>query len=387
MCSKPLADAFILNTTKSVFLSGDELHYECKEGLETIKNTIGDTIVCREKGWEPTPGCLPIECEPPVLDNVRIDPRLDKFQHKMVVHFKCLRGFTRVGPESSQCYHFGWSPQPPICKENVQTCQAPPSILHGMVIGELKQVYQHGDTLEVQCDISFAPYGSKFIECVDGEWAPLPSCTEELILILFIVYNYLGQRFAKYVFVKETCPPPPQLPNAINIAEMRIYRSGEEISFRCEEHFRLHGPQKIKCEDGKWQTPPRCLDLGETCGRPPPLDNGDILEIAKVQYLSGESVTYQCQSYHRMEGSPKVTCENGHWMEKPRCIVPCTASEEDMIYHNIQLRWRQSAKLYIANGDAAEFQCKGGYQPHPNSRPFRVTCTEGKFQYPHCTKV
>lgn len=60
--------------------------------------------------------------------------------------------------------------------ENVKFCQASPTISHGMVTGKRKAVYQHGDLLEVQCHISFALHGSKIIECVDGEWVPLPSC-------------------------------------------------------------------------------------------------------------------------------------------------------------------------------------------------------------------
>ncbi|XP_039184122.1 complement factor H-related protein 5-like isoform X3 [Crotalus tigris] len=218
-----------------------------------------------------------------------------------------------------------------------------------MVAGELKAVYQHGDLLEVQCDISFVLHGSKIIECVDGEWAPLPSCIEEVktcgpprkitkgipVDAMSSIYRHgetveyqcqrrsviIGTNPAKCLHgqwelpsclvnprscarvqhadfqpgnlfktnqfaiyrcgsnlhqtkcvdgswfpkpqCKETCPPPPQLPNAINIAEMRIYRSEEEISFKCRDNFILHGPPKIKCEDGKWQTPPRCLALNK----------------------------------------------------------------------------------------------------------------------------
>ncbi|XP_063154459.1 complement factor H-related protein 5-like [Candoia aspera] len=473
-CPKPSADLFILNSTKSVFFSGDELQYECKEGLETLKKTTGDTVVCSEEGWQPTPACLPIECQTPFLDNGMIHPREDKFLHKMVVHFKCHRGFTRVGSESAQCYHFGWSPQPPICKENVKTCQAPPSILHGMVIGDLKEVYQHGDNLEVQCDISFALYGSKIIECVDGKWGPLPSCTEEVktcrpppnirngtaINVESSTYRHgetveyqcqplsviTGTNPAKCLYgrwevpsclvnprkcrhpwkavfepgvsffkrfeinevatyrcgsnlhetkcvdgvwfpeplCKETCPPPPQLPNAINIAELRIYRSGEEISFRCKQYFFLRGAQKIMCEDGKWQTPPHCLDLGGTCGRPPPVDNADILETPKAEYHAYESVTYQCQNLYKMEGTPTVTCQNGNWTEKPTCRVPCTASEEVMRQHNIKLRWKPDDKIYSEAGKVVEFECKRGYQPDPASGLFRVPCIDGKFQYPRC---
>ncbi|XP_063154466.1 complement factor H isoform X2 [Candoia aspera] len=709
-CQKPPADMFILNSTKSVFFSGDELQYECKEGLETLKKTTGDTVVCSEEGWQSTPACLPIECQTPFLDNGMIHPREDKFLHKMVVHFKCHGGFTRVGSESAQCYHFGWSPQPPICKENVKPCQAPPSILHGVVIGDLKEVYQHGDNLEAQCNISFALHGSKSMECMDGEWAPLPSCIEEVktctrplnikkgtpVSVKSTAYRHgetvlyecrqrsvitgtnpakclhgqwevpsclvnprlctrpsnavfqpdvsLAKQFkinevATYLcgsnqhetkcidgvwfpepLCKETCPPPPQLPNAINIAEMRIYRSGEEISFRCKQQFLLRGPQKIKCEDGKWQTPPRCLDLrcspppeidngvvkmgnrttflpgesveylccsgfetdqikyvkcenkkwskppvckekscgvsprvpnssleredreryesgeiinytcnlgfdakeptsktckkgqwvgsftcedttcpepppvehaviveesrktylsgqqinyqcndgfeisgsatvtctekkwlrlprcedvrcppppqlpngqmngiikerylpmervsyrcrsgysligrafitcskqrwteaprcadiGGRCGRPPHVDDGDIVEIPKSYYNTNDRVTYQCQHRYKMIGSPRVTCQNGYWSQTPTCRVPCTASEEDMRQHNIKLRWKPDDKIYSEAGKVVEFECKRGYQPDPASGLFRVPCIEGKFQYPRC---
>ncbi|XP_039184110.1 complement factor H-like isoform X2 [Crotalus tigris] len=654
-CLESPADNFIFNTTKPVFFPGDVLHYECKEGFEITKSSISDTVMCTEKGWEPTPPrCVAFLCHAPFLENGTIDPREDVFQHKMVVHFNCDTGFTRVGPESAQCYHFGWSPLPPVCKENVKSCQALPRISHGMVTGERKAVYQHGDLLEVQCDISFALHGSKIIECVDGEWAPLPSCIEEAktcgppqkitkgspVDATASIYRHgetveykcqkrsviIGTNPAKCLHGQwelpsclETCPPPPQLPNAINIAEMRIYRSEEEISFQCQEHFLLQGPQKIKCDDGKWQTPPRCLDLrcepppqigngvleienrtffpgevvkytcvsgfkvsqintvtcenkkwselpvckekscgpppeihnaslqqedreeydpgeiinykcnrgfyaegnasktcskgewmgsftcvdatcpepptvenaeieedtmkkyvhgekinyqcndgfeisgsgsvictkkkwsrlpscedvrcssppqiqngrivstikemylpqekvqyrcnpryallgspfvkclkkhwsqaprcsdiGGKCGRPPPVENGDIVDSPKANYFQSESVTYQCQNLYTMEGSPRVTCHNGHWSQTPTCRAACTASEEDMRQHNIRLKWINGDKIYSADGNIVEFECIRRHKLHPNSGALRVNCVNGEFDYPHC---
>ncbi|KAM3840705.1 LOW QUALITY PROTEIN: complement factor H [Vipera latastei] len=712
-CLKPPADNFIFNTTKPVFFPGDALHYECKEGFEITKNSISDTMLCTEKGWEPTsPSCVAFVCHAPFLENGTINPRKDVFQHKMVVRFNCDKGFTRVGSESAQCYHFGWSPQPPVCKENVKSCQASPRISHGTVTGKHKAVYQHGDPLEVQCDISFALHGSKIIECVDGEWVPLPSCIEEKktcgppqkigraipVDVESSIYRHgetveyrcqqqsviIGTNPAKCLHgqwklpsclvnphsctrpqhavfqppvqtrkpfktnqsayyrcgsnlhqtkcvngswlpepqCKETCPPPPQLPNAINIAEMRIYRSEEEISFRCQEHFLLQGPQKIKCEDGKWQTPPRCLDLrcepppqidngvleienrkffpgevvkyscfsgfeisqintvtcenkkwsglpvckekscgpapeihnaslqqedreeydsgkiinykcnrgfyaegnasktctkgkwmgsftcvdatcpeppivenaeieedttkkyvngekinyqcndgfeifgsavvtctekkwsrlprcedvrcssppqiqngrivstikemylpqekvhyrcnsryallgssfikclkkswsqaprcadiGGKCGRPPPVENGDIVDSPKATYFQSETVTYQCQNLYTMEGSSRVTCQNGHWSPTPTCRAACTASEEDMREHNIKLKWSNGDKIYSTDGNIVEFQCLRGHKLHPSYRTLRVNCVNGKFDYPRCIPV
>jgi len=73
---------FVLNTMKSVFFSGDELQYECKEGDETIKKTIGARVVykcdegykmlsqydyrdCRANGWSnDVPHCEVNKCFP-----------------------------------------------------------------------------------------------------------------------------------------------------------------------------------------------------------------------------------------------------------------------------------------------------------------------------------
>ncbi|XP_058033275.1 complement factor H isoform X2 [Ahaetulla prasina] len=710
-CLKPPEGDFIFNTTKSVFFPGDKLHYECKEGFEITKNTIDDTIACTDKGWEPTPSCVSIVCKTPFLENGTIEPREDIFLHKMVVYFKCNEGFTIVGSESAQCYHFGWSPQPPICKENVKPCPASPIISNGIVTDEPKAIFQHGDILEVQCESSFVLYGSKIIKCVDGEWAPLPSCAKEektcgqpptikngytfdvkslyshgdtLEYRCVQRYTIIGTNPAKCLHgqwevpsclvnprsctrpqyavfqpavlttkqfktyqvahyrcgsnlhqtncvnglwlpeprCEGTCPPPPQLPNAIDVAEMRIHRSREEVSFMCQEHFFLRGPQKIKCEDGKWQTPPRCLDLrcksppeidngiieignrtmfyhgeiveyrcssgfeisqlntvrcenmkwsklpvckerscgpapeipnasleqegreqydsgkiinytcnhgfdtkestkitcrrgqwvgaftckdatcpsppivenaeitGDTmkkyingekinyrcndgfeisgsaavtcrqnnwsrlprcvdvrcssppeiqngqiigeiketylprekvqyrcntgygllgstfitclkngwtqiprctdiegkCGRPPHVANGDITDLPKPVYLHSESVTYQCQNFYTMQGSPRVTCQNGRWSQTPTCRVACTASEEDMREHNIRLKWTNGDKIYSEDGNTVEFVCLRGYKRHPNTRSLRVSCVDGKFEYPLCIR-
>ncbi|XP_070602452.1 complement factor H isoform X2 [Erythrolamprus reginae] len=658
-CLKPSESDFTFTTTKSIFIPGDELHYECKEGFEITKTTIDETIACTEKGWEPAPSCVSIVCETPILENGTIEQKEDTFHNKMVVHFKCNKGFTRVGSESAQCYYFGWFPQLPICKENVKQCLALPIIPHGIITAEHEAVFEHGDLSEVQCDISFALYGSKILECVDGEWTPFTTCIEETKTcgspptirngfvdeVESFIYRHgdtvkykcngqhviIGTNPAKCLHGQwevpsclGNCPPPPQLPNAINITEMRIYKSGEEISLKCQEHFLLRGPQKIKCEDGKWQTPPRCLDLrcksppeivngiieignrtrffpnetveynclsgfeisqpntvrcenlkwsklpvckekscgpapqipnasleqddaelynsgkilnyicndgfdtedltqktcikgewvgsftckdatcptppivenarisedtikkytngekityrcndgfeisesatvtcrqnnwsplprcqdvrcssppviqngrivgdikekylpqekvyyqcntrytflgssfitclkkrweqqlprctdiGGGCGRPPSVDNGDIVESPKATYLQSETVTYQCQNFYTMQGSRRVTCRNGRWSQTPTCRAACTASEEDMSERNITLKYnRGEEKIYSGDGDRVQFTCKRGYKPNPN-KTFIVYCVDGKFDYPNCTPI
>ncbi|XP_044295268.1 complement factor H-like isoform X2 [Varanus komodoensis] len=345
-CTKSTDGTVIFNTTKSVFLLKEKVVYECEDGYETIKQGTGDQIICTEKGWHPKPGCLPIQCESPFLEDGDIKPKNDQNLHKDVVKFSCKRGYTRVGPDSAQCYYFGWSPPPPICKVQVNPCQPPPSIPHGRLVSDLRDQYPHGEKVEYECDLGFVKASSSMVECVDGEWTSLPSCIEEFktcgpppniirghaigvdsgkyihgktvayeceenfdivgtnpakclhgewtfpscisharscshphnITPTPLKYAYknndvfsyncgFGLRKAQCVNgewlptpeCKEFCPHPPQLPNAIHIAELRNYESGEEIAFRCKEHFHLLGPPKILCEGGAWQTPPRCV--------------------------------------------------------------------------------------------------------------------------------
>uniref|UniRef100_A0A8C6X6R0 Sushi domain-containing protein n=1 Tax=Naja naja TaxID=35670 RepID=A0A8C6X6R0_NAJNA len=321
-CLKPLGDEFIFNTTKSVFFPGDKLHYECKEGFQITNNTINDTVMCTEKGWELIPSCVcklmkhqsnnPIT---PFLENGTIKPREDIFQHNMVVHFICNEGFTRVGSESAQCYHFGWSPQPPICKgknrqfKNYYSGSLPLPLSASMAS---LNIFQHGDLLEVQCDISFALYGSKIIECVDGEWTPLPSCIRKQQL-----YNgYMKQRGKLFEEEGRTCGPPPTIKNGFFLnAESSIYRHGDTVEYRCQQHSTLIGTSLAKCLHGQWEVP---LCLGN-CPPPPQLPNA--INVAEMRtYKTDEEISFKCQDHFLLRGPQKIKCEAGKWRTPPRCL-------------------------------------------------------------------
>ncbi|XP_066482539.1 complement factor H-like isoform X2 [Tiliqua scincoides] len=656
-CQKPPARNMIfINTTKSVFLFMEKLVYECQDGYETSSQTIGDQTICTEKGWNPKPDCQRIQCDVPTLEYGRIQPRKDQYFEGDVVRFSCLGGRFRVGITSAQCYHFGWSPPPPICKDRVNPCSAPPGISDGRITHPLLEEYSHGAKVEYECNGRFAIVGSSQLECVDGEWTTLPSCTVEEktcgpspnitnghpvsedgdkyfhgdTMSYKCEENTfsIGPNPAKCLHGKWElpscvghCPPPPQLPNAI--IQVLNFGSVKKIRFKCKEHFKLQGPQEIACENGKWQRPPRCLDLrcedppaiengdvkgnriegkyppgrpveyqchdgfeisgkrsvtcsnkkwsppptcnekpcrnpptvsgssvvervktiyqaGETvtytchpgfgadgpltvtcrrgewteppvcedktcqelpsvdnadvlrdagapylpghqvqyqchegfemsgsdtiicenkawskppvckdatcrpppavshghldgqpkerylpfekvryrcdrgwslfgpqsvtcsnkkwselpqcreaggrCDRPPVIENGDILDAVLSRYESNSVVHYKCQAFYIMHGHSDVRCVNGHWTEVPRCIAPCTTSEEEMQSHNIQLRWLRKDKLYSQSGDVMEFRCRHGFHPAPSSPPFRVPCIEGQLEYPSCIR-
>ncbi|XP_044884908.1 complement factor H-like isoform X2 [Mauremys mutica] len=668
-CEMPRFEHINFHTTRTVFLPDETLEYECADGYQTVNKITTGYTVCGINGWTPEPQCLAIECEMLTLSKGSVSPPKGKYDNGDVVTFSCAKGHKRVGPDSSQCYYFGWFPASPTCKEETKACGEPPSITNGNIISELHENYQHGDSVEYDCDLSFKIIGSRKIECIDGEWTSLPSCTEEEktcgrpphitkgravniereqyihgdtveyeceknyvmvgpnkgkclsgewislpscadksatcelpdnfenIIILqtaskriythktSIMYkcktdgtNFIqatckhGEWTPKIDCIERKCPPPPQLPGAIKITETRNYESGEKIAFTCLEHFEHQGVKEIMCENGKWQSPPHCVEKlcfqppsiangeilslenqnlrqeqsapvtyrngtmltyscnsgfmlrgppeiickagrwttaptcvempctgvpniinaqtestvkhsykpGETvryqchrgftisgpsevtckagkwstqpvcedatcsaprnvpnadivndkegrylpgekvqykcregyesmeskyvicedgewsqppickevagkCGPPPTTDHGDTIDFAKPVYDSGSIVQYRCKSFHAMRGSEFVHCESGQWTNPPVCLVPCTASPEEMKKNNIELKWRDTAKLYSESGDFIEFNCKWGYERDPTSSDFRIQCMEGKLAYPKCT--
>lgn len=60
---------------------------------------------------------LEIECHLPFLEaNVDVYPKQEKYKVGDVLKFSCRQRLRRVGPDSVQCYQFGWSPNFPTCK-------------------------------------------------------------------------------------------------------------------------------------------------------------------------------------------------------------------------------------------------------------------------------
>ncbi|ETE59733.1 Coagulation factor XIII B chain, partial [Ophiophagus hannah] len=280
---------FINHYGFTYILEGNSMIFVCDTGYSPANQQ--STITCTKNGWSSAPRCIltAVErtCKKISVSYGYFESQQQSFQINAKAKYNCLDGYTTSKGEAqaeTECLTEGWSPLPECISndilfflENVKPCPALPIISHGRVTGEPKAVFQHGDLLEVQCEISFALYGSKIIECVDGEWAPLPSC----------------------------------------IAEMRIYKTEEEISFKCQEHFLLRGPQKIKCEAGKWRTPPRCLDL--RCKPPPEIDNGIRGIGNRTIFLPGEIVEYRCSPGFELSQLNPVRCENLKWSELPVC--------------------------------------------------------------------
>ena len=177
---------------------------------------------------------------------------------------------------------------------------------------------------------------------------------------------------------------PPSVENAVILDKRSRYQPGERARYECIEPYALYGDVEVMCFNGSWTKPPQCKDSKGKCGPPPPIDNGDTTSFPLPVYPPGTVVEYQCQSYYELEGSSSIKCENGQWSEPPKCLDACVVSEEMMRKHNIELKWRPDKKLYSRTDDTIEFRCRQGYYRRTPLHTFRATCQQGKVAYPTC---
>ncbi|KAM9707020.1 complement factor H-like isoform 4-T6 [Dama dama] len=299
-CDRPVFEKARAKSGGTWFRLNDRLDYECLDGYENRDGRTAGSIVCGQDGWSDKAACYEKECSIPEMGTyLDAYPRKETFKVGDVLKFSCSQGRIMVGADSVQCYHFGWSPKLPMCKEgNVKSCAPPPHLLNGKGKEIHKEEYAHNEVVEYACNPRFLMKGSHKIQCVDGEWTALPVCiaTDELKKCkgskLFLPdgelahkieydhntnksYQCRGKSKLKHsicingkwdpkVTCKEEaqiqpCPPPPQIPNARDMTTTVKYQDGEKISILCKENYLIQDAEEIVCKDGRWQSIPRCI--------------------------------------------------------------------------------------------------------------------------------
>ncbi|XP_070586711.1 complement factor H-related protein 1-like isoform X1 [Erythrolamprus reginae] len=318
-------------------------------------------------------------------------------------------------------------------KDSEGGCGRPPAVDNGDIIDTLKETYLQSESVNYQCQNFYIMEGSSRVTCQNGRWSQTPSCrgpctaseedmrehniklrwktwdkisSEDRDVVEFECRrDYKPQPNARSFRVtcmnrkldfpdcipidsEGGCGRPPPVDNGDIIDTLKeTYLQSESVNYQCQNFSIMEGSSRVTCQNGRWSQTPTCRDSKGGCGRPPPVDNGDIIDTLKETYLQSESVNYQCQNFYIMEGSSRVTCQNGRWSQTPTCRGPCTASEEDMREHNIKLRWKNWDKISSEDRDVVEFECRRDYKPQPNARSFRVTCMNRKLDFPDCIPI
>ncbi|XP_050007536.1 complement factor H-like isoform X1 [Alexandromys fortis] len=425
-CDRPVFENAGTKNNNTWFKLNDKLEYKCHFGYENRHKATKGSITCNHDGWSDKPSCYERECSIPFLDQyLVVNPNKDKYKVGDMLKFFCRRG-RRVGPDSVQCYYFGWSPSFPTCKDQVRSCDQPPELLNGELTGTKKEQYSHGEVVEYNCKPRFLLKGPNKIQCVDGKWTTLPICVEDA----------------------RTCEDVPELEHGSVKFPMPSYRHGDSVEFTCLETFTMIGSGSVSCISGRWTQLPQCIatdrlekckaprlsalgaklpeknefnhnfsisykcrgkqeykhsvcingrwDPEPTCTRvekkscppPPQIPNAQVMETT-VKYWEGEKVSIICQDNYLTQDTEEMVCRDGRWQSLPHCVVKIPCSRPPEIDHgSIKLprsseeRRGTAVSRSYEHGTTLSYVCDDGFRL---AEEHGVTCHMGKWSAPpHC---
>ncbi|NXT44226.1 C4BPA protein, partial [Pelecanoides urinatrix] len=170
------------------------------------------------------------------------------------------------------------------------------------------------------------------------------------------------------------CSPPPVIENGQLINGDVDFTFGMAATYSCEKGFALIGDATIHCEkddnlNGVWSSPaPECKVV--RC-KNPEVKNGKRLSGFGTEHTYKNTVTFECNPGHLLNGSYVVTCEADNTWKPP--LPTC-----DPIYCGPAPRF-PFAELTRAVGDSSpagtelRYRCKPGYTA-ASGKSSVVTC-------------
>ncbi|XP_031756906.1 coagulation factor XIII B chain [Xenopus tropicalis] len=426
-CIKPSLNHGNVCNPKESYKFQETAHYSCSEGYVTVSGNQTEEIQCLTDGWSSQPECHQISdgCEAPQLPNGHYTTTKKVFHVKETLQYQCDEGYgTPSGrtADVSECLLRGWSSVPQCTK---QSCKELQSVQNGGFY-PVKAMYVDRDVVQFFCTEGYILRGSELIQCYSFGWYPEPASCEEknnkcpppprpahIILLTDPAVRRNGDS-ARYecdhnymltgseeihcengrwtsppscVELKEKikCVPPPYVENGKMMQLSEVYYSGDRVNFQCAEGFEIQGSSEIICKLGKWPEAPKCKAKSDLCQMPPPLTNGELIALPSLSYKNGEVVQYRCKSYHLMEGPKTVNCTHGKWTELPTCLEPCTVSVDQMKQKNLELKWSFEIDTYFLHGDMMEFVCKDDFDMSEHSE-LKGLCQRGNIIYPTCSR-
>ncbi|NXU39020.1 CFAH factor, partial [Drymodes brunneopygia] len=380
------------------------------------------SIQCYDFGWSPSPpvcqasvrGCGP---PPEITHGSVVDGSVEEYQHGDRKQYECNDEFKLVGSKEIECVDGQWSP-PPSCIEDKMPCKSPSSIPNVVLHQEDQTQYSHGDEVTCGCKPGSDNTEEMKIKCLNGEWRPLPICADASPQCVIpedveVVYQYPRRKAGYHKVIHYTCtstdknvkhatcvsgrwtpeiactaaesacPPPPQVPGAQQTTVGRNYRHGSKAAFSCPDGFQLVGREEITCTEGKWQSPPHCVERPclppqpVECADAPRLENSNlkIEREGKTMYLAGARFKYVSHSGYMLNGPTEINCSMGEWTAAPSCFeMPCGSVPK---VANAQFEGRN--KEFYEPGETIHYECDSGFQI---VGPPEIICRRGNWTAP-----
>ncbi|KAF1627991.1 Complement receptor type 1, partial [Eudyptes filholi] len=268
------------------------------------------------------------------------------------VKYKCRPGYTLARDKSPviTCLPSSlWSENPDFC---IGKLCSPPDIMNGNF--NYTTNLQFGVTITYSCNMGYRLVGKPSSQCIlkDNEvsWDSVPIC--ESI----------------------PCLPPPVIENGQLISGDREFTFGIAATYSCNKGFDLIGEATIHCTtndnfNGIWSGPaPECKVV--RC-KNPEVKNGRKLSGFGTEYKYKDTVAFECNPGHLLNGSSVVTCEADNTWKPP--VPTC-----DPIYcgpapHFPFAELTTAVSNTSLAGTKLMYQCKPGYTA-ASGKSSVVTC-------------
>ncbi|XP_009586307.1 PREDICTED: complement component receptor 1-like protein, partial [Fulmarus glacialis] len=236
--------------------------------------------------------------------------------------YRCRSGYTRAEGKSAKVtcgVDSLWSADPDFC---IGGSCGPPDIMNGNFNYTTNLLF--GATITYTCNVGYRLHGQPSAQCVfkDNEvyWDAIPHCA----IIL--------------------CLPPPVIENGQLINGDTDFTFGMVATYSCKKGFALIGDATIHCDsddnlNGVWSSPaPECKVV--RC-KNPEVKNGRRLSGFGPEHTYKNTVTFECNPGHLLNGSDLVTCEADNTWKPPlptcdprqQCTPP-TIDNGDVIADN-----------------------------------------------------
>ncbi|NXF60529.1 CR1 protein, partial [Ciccaba nigrolineata] len=270
--------------------------------------------------------------------------------------YKCRPGYTRARgktPVVTCLENSTWSENPDFC---IGKSCGPPDIPNGSFNYTTDLLF--GATITYTCNVGYRLVGKESAQCVlrgnEVFWNADPYCE------------------------KIPCLAPPVIENGQLTDGNRDFVFGMAVTYSCNKGFSLIGDSTIHCAaddnlNGMWSGPaPECKVV--RC-KNPEVKNGKKSSGFGTEYTYKDTVTFECDPGHLLNGSYVVTCEADNSWKPP--LPMC-----DPILCGPAPRF-PFAELTSAVGDSSlagtklSYRCKPGYAA-ASGRSSVVTCLSDK---------
>ncbi|XP_051481407.1 coagulation factor XIII B chain-like isoform X2 [Apus apus] len=340
----PLPPHARIVTHRRTYRNGDSVLIQCQSTFE-IKGP--EEIHCVKGKWTSPPVCI---------------GTMDKWESEAPPSLKgdgAIKASNTYGKEDTV--------------ETQQDCTSPPLIKNGLLLGPFLTSYKKGSSVEYGCQHYYFLDGPSTVYCEEGNWTEQPTCLEPCTLNVTdmnsnnieLKWSQEELTFRHGDLIEFECKPGYSFLEAPTLS-----------------------PGRTQCNQGRLKYP-KCIMPAPAakCDSPPLIANGALILPPLTRYESGSSVQYNCTDYHFLQGSERIYCSEGRWTSPPVCIEPCTLSKKEMEKNNVLLQRIYENQLYFYHGDYVGFYCKENhFGAESGTTLFQVQCKRGQLAYPRCVE-